>query len=141
MARLEGIIHFRDAGLIAVEGGGRGLLRNARGIGGRLALDGGHRRDDLARAAAVTDAPAGHGIALGHAIDGDGAVVQLRHCRQQAAEGFRIPEDLLVHVIGADDDARMIQQHLAQRAQFGARVGGAGGIAGAVQQNQPASSA
>ena len=84
---------------------------------------------DFLRATAIADAPAGHRVGLRHAVDRDGAVVELRHGREQAAERLGAPLDLLVHVIGADDDARMRQQHVAKRTQFGARVRGAGRIA------------
>src|SRR5690606_39975275 len=55
----------------------------------------------LGRAAAVADAPAGHGVALGATIDGDGARIQLRHHLRQAHEGLAAPVDLLVDVVGA----------------------------------------
>jgi hypothetical protein len=88
------------------------------------------------RPAAVADAPARHREALAAAIDGDAARIQPRHHLRQAAEGFVRPVDLLVDVVGADQHARVLQQHFAQRRQFRARVGRAGGIAGAVQQHE-----
>src|SRR3712207_7701432 len=46
--------------------------------GGALALQHGHRLDQLARPAGVADAPAGHGVGLGDAVDRERAVVQAR---------------------------------------------------------------
>ncbi len=41
--------------------------------------------------------------------------------------------ELLVDVVGEDENVGMPQQHLAQRPQIGDRVGGAGGIAGIIE--------
>ena len=95
-----------------------------------------HGVDDFLRTAAVAEAPAGHRIRLRHAVDRDDAVVELRRGGEQRAERLGAPPDLFVHVVGADDDARVIQQHVGQRAPFGARVRGAGRVAGRVDEQQ-----
>ena len=51
-------------------------------------------------------------------------------------KGFRPPPDLLVHVVGAHDDARVLQEHVGKRTPLGARVRGAGRIAGGVDEQQ-----
>ena len=50
----------------------RGLLRDGRGVRRALALDVGHGRDDVLGAGREADAPAGHGVGLGHAVHHDG---------------------------------------------------------------------
>src|SRR6185295_6048011 len=86
---LEGLVHPCDAALVPVERRGRRLLRDARSIGGRLALDRGHGGDELLRTTAVADAPPSHGVRFGHSIDGDRAGVELRNRSQKTAEGLR----------------------------------------------------
>ncbi len=55
----------------------RGLADRAR-VGGRVRLDRAHRLDQLARAAGIADAPAGHAIGLRDAVDGQGALIEPR---------------------------------------------------------------
>ena len=136
MPLLERLVHGRDAALVAIERLQRCALGDAGGVGRGLTLNGVHGGDQFLGAAAVAQTPAGHGIGLGHTVNGDGAIVQFGHHGQQAGERFRAPVDLLVHVIGADDDARMLEQHFAQRTPLGGGIGRASRIARAVDEQE-----
>src|SRR5258706_1495227 len=134
MALLEGAIHVRYATLVAIQRRNRRLLRDDGGIGRGLSLDHGQGGGQFARAAAIPETPAGHGVGLRAAFDRDGAIVEPGHDAQQTCKGLAPPVDFFVHVVSPNDDARMQQQHLTQRAPFGSRVGRARRMAGAVDQ-------
>ena len=108
MAGLERGIHALHFVFRAIERRHSCLLADARGVGGRLALHRGHGGDDLARPAAIAYAPAGHGIALGATVNGDGALVQAGYRSQQAAERLFAPINLFVDVVGGDQQLRMV---------------------------------
>ena len=55
----------------------RGVLRNGVGVGGGVALVVGHGLGHFHGRGGVSNAPAGHGVGLGHAVDGDGARLDL----------------------------------------------------------------
>src|SRR5689334_1204783 len=69
--------------VLALEDGGADGGVDERGdVGGHLALEGGHGLHELeapgAAGGGVADAPAGHGVGLGKAVDGDGPLGDLR---------------------------------------------------------------
>ena len=94
------------------------------------------RVDDVLRAAAIADAPARHRVRLRHAVDGHRAAIELRVRLREARERLGRPVDVLVHLIRGDHDVRVLVEHSAERLQFGSRVGGAGRVARAVQDEQ-----
>jgi predicted AAA+ superfamily ATPase len=137
MAFPEGGQHGLDAGLVAVEGRLRRHLGDGGGVGGALGLDVVHGGDDVRRAGAVADAPAGHGVGLGHAVEHHGAVVQVRAGVEDVVVGAVRHEDVLVHVVAGDQHVWMAAQHLAQGGQFFLAVDGAAGVGGAVDDQHP----
>ena len=60
-----------------------------------------------ARADQPPDAPAGHGVGLGHAVDHDPAVPQLRAPHGQRVELGAVVEQVLVDLVGQDPDAAL----------------------------------
>ena len=90
-----------------------------RRVGGRLRLDRRHRLDERLRAAAIADAPAGHGIGLRHAVDGERALDQRRLDLGEGREDEAVIDEVLVHVVGHHPDMRM--PHAARRRAPAAR--------------------
>ena len=97
-------------------------------VRGRLRLDHRHRLDQRLRPAGIADAPAGHAIGLGHAVHGQRALVEPRLDLRRRGELEVVIDQVLVHVVGQHPDMRMPHQHVGQRLQLGARVGGAGRV-------------
>ncbi len=85
----------------------------------------------------IADAPSGHGIGLGDAVDGDGAIEQLRLDLGDGRELQTVEGDVLVDIVGDDADAGVLQQHVGQRPQVRFLVNRAGRVVGRIQQ-QPA---
>ena len=137
MALFEGFVHFLEARLVAFQRRLGRHLGNGGGVGGALRLDLFHRLDDIRRAAGVTDAPAGHGIGLGDAVEHECAVIEGRAGVDDVAEGLLGPEDMFIHIIGGDQDVGIFQQHVPQGLELGHAVGLAGGVGGAVDDEQP----
>ena len=105
----------------------RRLADRAR-IGGRLRLQRRHRLDQLGRAAGIADAPAGHAIGLGHAVQGQRARIELGLDLGDGGEREPVIDQMLVHVVGEHPDMRVAQQHVGERAQLRRGIGGAGRV-------------
>ena len=136
VAFLEGPEHRCNTGLIPIQRRHGRRLGDRGGIGGALRLDLFHGLDQRFRAPGIADAPAGHGVGLGHAVQHDGAGIQFRAHIEDVAERGLGPEDVFIHVIGGDEYLGKFQQHLGQGGQFLVRVGHARGVGGAVDHEQ-----
>ena len=108
MPFLEGLEHHADEALVAVERFLGRHLRDGGRIGRALGLDIGHRLDEPCRTRGVADPPAGHRVGLGNPVQYHGAVVQVRIGVEDVDKAARRPNDVLVHVIGRDDDVGML---------------------------------
>jgi len=95
---------------------------------GLLPLDHVHRLDELCRARRVADAPASHRIGLRHAVHSQSAWLQPRLDLHERGEHEVAINEMLVHVVGQHPDMRMAHQHIGQRLEFVARIGGAGRV-------------
>ena len=86
------VAHGLDGGILAGGGGGHDAELMEFGHGGNDGLGGAH----------IAHAPAGHGMALGEAVDQHGAVVQLRQIRRG---DVALPiGEFRVDLIGEDHD-------------------------------------
>ncbi len=117
-------------------GGGGGLAHGGHARRG-LALHVGHCPDEPHGSGAETDAPAGHGVGLGHAADGEDAIGKLRHHGGQGRVRVALVEQARIHVVGHDPHMRMTQQHRAECRQIGTGQRRPGRIVRRVQ-HQPA---
>ena len=70
--------HLLHALLAVLQGLQGGPLHKGGAIGGDMALQGADALGQVQRCSGVADAPAGHAVGLGHAVDDDGALVDLR---------------------------------------------------------------
>ena len=114
----------------------RGGLADGGDARGHLALHVHHRLDQALRPAGEADAPAGHGVGLGNAGDGQRAVAQLRCHLGDRRMLEAVEQQMLVHVVGHDPDMRMLDHHVGDGAQLIAGDRGAGRVVRAVQ-HQP----
>ena len=91
-----------------------------------------HHLGQLGVGGAVTDAPAGHGVALGHAVDDDRAVFDVLI---QRSEGDEL--DVVIHEVAVDlvrDDIDIVPAaHLRDGLELRAGVDHAGRVAGRVE--------
>ena len=101
----------------------------------RLRLHHRHRLDQRLRPAGIADAPAGHAIGLRAAVDGERARIKRRLDLRRRRELEVVVDQVLVHVVGHHVHMRMPHQHVGERLQFGARIGGARRIRRRVQQH------
>ena len=121
--------------LAAFEGHRRGFLDEAARAGNRVLKQLRRHLDDLGRGRHVADAPPRHGDAFGKAVDRDDA-------RRNVGVGGRadvfvsVEEDLLVHLVGQQDDVGVAEHEAAQDFRLGARQHPAGGIVGIVDDEQ-----
>ncbi len=99
-----------------------------RRVRGRLRLDRRHRLDQLGGTAGITDAPAGHAIGFRHPVHRQRAVVQFRLDLRRRGEDEVVIDQMLVHIVGHHPDMRVLHQHVGDRLQLGARIGGAGRV-------------
>ena len=136
MAFPEGLGHDSDAGLVALQRRPGGRLRDGGGIGGALGLDLFHGVDEFQGAGGIADAPAGHGIGLGHAVEDDGLVMEIRAGHQYIGERFVVEPDVLVDIVAGDDDLGIPLDNLTQGDELRAGIGGARGVGGAVDDHQ-----
>ena len=136
MTRFEGVEHRGDAALVAVQRGLGGHLRDRGGVGGGLRLHVGHGAQDRFGAGRVANAPAGHRIGLGDAVQHQRAVIQIGADIENVDEGHIIQTDVFVHVVRSNQHLRVLAQHCAQGRQFVAGVNRAGGVGRAVDNEQ-----
>jgi hypothetical protein len=101
----------------------------------RLRLHLGDLLDQRGRAAGIADTPAGHAIGFADAVHGQGAVIELRLDLRRRREFEAVIDQVLVHVVGHHPDMRMLHQHVGQRLQLGARIGGTGRVRRRVQDD------
>ncbi len=132
---LEGLAAHGDEVLRAVQRLDRGPLRDRAGARGLLALHHVHRLDQRRRAGGVADAPAGHRIGLGDAVHRQRARIEARLDLRGRGEDEVAVDEMLVHVVGEHPDMGMAHQHLGERLQFVAGVGGARRVRGRVQHH------
>ena len=92
--------------------------------------------DQRLGAAGIADAPAGHGIGLGHAVDRQSTVDQVGGDLGDGGVFEVAIDEVLVHVVGQHPDVGVTTQNLGQGQQLRLGVGGAGRVGGAVQ-DQP----
>ena len=74
--------------------------------------------DQVCRAGQVADTPAGHGIALGSAVDYDGAVSQFGADVQERPVGPGAPVNMFINVVAGDKYFRVFKQDVAQGPVF-----------------------
>ena len=123
--------HGANVLVAAGDGRGGGVLGDGVGVGRGMALEGGHGLDDLLGAGGVADAPAGHGIGLGNAVDDDGLLLDLRAEGGDAAVLFVVVDELFVDLVGDDVEAALhgqIGDGLKLRAAPDAAVGVVGRV-------------
>ena len=77
-----------------------------------------HRLDQRHRARSIADPPAGHRIGLGHAIDGQGPVIEFGFNLRGGAEHEIVEHQMFIHVVGHAPHMRMAQQHIGQGFEF-----------------------
>src|SRR5262249_41036287 len=76
------------------------LLRYRGRVGGHRVLKTSHCRDYLRFGGGIADAPSGHGVGLGDAIHGDGALLDLRSEGGDRGGLVPIVDQLLIDLIG-----------------------------------------
>ena len=82
---------------------------------------------------AIADAPAGHAIGLGHAVHGEGALIERRFHLGRRRELEVVIDEMLIHVVGQHPDMRVAHQDVGHFLQFVARIGGTARIGGRVE--------
>ena len=82
----------------------------------------------------IADTPAGHGIGLGHAVDEQGAGLDLLPQGGQAGELLVVIGQAVVDLVGQDIQV-VVHAHLGDALQLAAAVHHAGGVAGVVQDH------
>ena len=135
-ALLEGVAEDRQMVLRAVEGLHGGPLGDSAGARGLLALQQVKRLDEGIGTRRIADAPAGHGVALRHAVEGEGAVHQTGLDLADRGE-LEVPiGQMFVDVVSEHPDMPVggAHQDIGDRLQLVAGIGGAGGVGGGVQQ-------
>ena len=136
-ALLEDVAHVDDVlrGLgVHEHGADGGLLGDGAGGAGHLALQlvGGFGDDRGGGDEAY--APAGHGEALGHAVDGDDAVFHLGELGQRFVLAHEV--DVLVDLVGHDEEVLVAGHHLGDAFKLFLGVEHAGGVAGAGEHDE-----
>src|ERR1019366_4308297 len=125
---LKFFTHLLDASLIAVESGEGGILADARWTARLLALHVAHRLDDIHGPDRPADAPAGHGVALADAADGDDLIGE-RGSQGRKARRLGIAENELLVDLVTDDAKLRFQRDIGQRFELGSAIDDAGRIA------------
>ena len=133
-ALFEGGNHGRNIVLGAFQRRKSGLLGNGVGAGGGLALDCDDALGDIASCGGITDAPAGHGIGLGKAVDGDGSIPDFGGDGSDAEVSGLIVDQLFIDLIRDDEKVVFLCQS-GQMAQAFLTVNCAGGIVGRTDHN------
>jgi hypothetical protein len=112
------------------------MLRDGRGAGRGLTLQGVASGRQRARPEHPADAKPSHGEALAHAVDDDDALAQIGRDLKQ-----RVLLKALVHEgrvdLVDDDPERVRAAHLRQRRQLGSRIRRPGGVVRCAQEQGP----
>ena len=127
-ATLEGLTHLLYRFLCTRIGCLGRFLRHGARAGGVLSLQLVDGLYNPFGAGNETDAPARHGIRLGHAVDDDRAFLHLGELRDALVLADVV--DVLVDFIGHHHDLRMVGQHSHQSGQLFAAVDRAGRVGG-----------
>ena len=123
--------HGADIFVAAGKGGCSGILGDGVCIGGSMALEGTHGGYDVLGTCCIADAPSGHGVGFGYAVDNDGLVLDFFIEGGHAVVLFLIVDQLFIDFVGDDVEAVLHGQicdgaHLVVAEN--ASVGVAGGI-------------
>ena len=112
----EGLTHFLNRSLVAIESCHRSLLRNRTRTRGVLTLELIHCLCEGERSSHKTNAPTGHSISLRHSIDDSGALLHIG----QRGDGSMLAHivDMFVNLIGNDKYLRMLAKHFGKTFQF-----------------------
>ena len=94
----------------------------------------GHHLGDLLVGAGVADAPAGHGVCLGHAVDEDGALLGIGAEGGEAGELPSVIGQAGVDLVGDDVEVGLLA-HGGQGLQLLLAVHHAGGVGGVVEHD------
>ena len=125
-------------GVHAVLRAGEGLdgrhLRKRRRVAGALALQMAAGGDHVGRTGAEPQAPTGHGVGLGDAVDHDAAFLQRWRQRGDADLLQPVVHHVLVYFVGDDVEAGVVQ-HVGEVLQLFGGVHRAGGVARAVEDD------
>ena len=132
--RLEHLPPLGQKVLRPVERFHRSPLRNRGRAARRLALQLGHRRQQRPRPGAEADAPAGHGMRLGHAIHRQRAALQPGLHLGDGGKAAAVIDQHFIDIVGQDVHMRMRQQHIGQPAQLGRRIGRARRVRRRIEQ-------
>ena len=116
-----------DEALVTGEGLDGTILGKGGGVGGGVVLNELDVLSDVLGSGGVTEAPAGHGVALGEAVDGDGDVVELRAEGSHGDVLLTIIDEVLVNFIRDDEDV-LFQRDLADGEQLLLGVDGTRGV-------------
>ena len=128
LATLEGLTHLLDALLRTSKGGFCCLLADGAWAAGVLSLQLVAALHNPFGRCDETDAPACHGVCLADAVDDDHSLLyfgELSH-----AGMFAHVVDVLVNLVGNDDDLLVTEQHVLQCLEFLLAIDGACWIAG-----------
>ena len=131
---LEGHAHLLDTRLVAGEGFAGGFLRNAAGPRGVLTLQLAGGPGQPQRGGQEANAPAGHGVGFGDAIDDGHAVAQ--HGEGGDAGVAADVVDVLVDLVGDDDHLRVTRQDVGQGLQLVVAVDAARGVRGRAEDER-----
>ena len=133
-AFLKGPAHIAHALLIPVQCNDGSCLRNRCGVGSALRLHVFHRADQRRRTTGVTNPPAGHRVGLGNPVQHNGAGHQIGRDIKNIHELGTAKQDMLIHIVGSDNDIRVLAQNVGQGRQFVGRVSGTGRVGRAVEE-------
>ena len=120
----------------SVEGRHRPGLGDGAGVGRALRLHLVHGLDQVDGSPGVADAPAGHAVGLGDAVERQRALHEPGLHLDRGDEGEAVVDDVLVNVVGQHPDVGVLHQHVRQGLHFGLGVGRPAGVRRRVQ-DQP----
>ena len=83
-----------------------------------MALNFAHLFDESFRAARIANAPSGHVVRFGNAIDGKRAVVKFRFYFRNGREFEIVVDEMFIHIVGQNPHMRMAQKYIGKCAQF-----------------------
>ena len=131
----EAFIAVLQEGLIAIERRCGRRLRDGTGVGGRLRLQLCHRLDQPLRATCEPNAPAGHRIGLGTAIDRQRAIIKVWANLQDRRERCVGIPDMFIHIVGQHHHLRMTDEHIGQTLELRRRIGSPRRVGRRVEQH------